>query len=703
LQIRILVADDSASDRLIIKHMLKEFNILTARDGMETIQMLNEHDGINILILDLNMPNMNGFEVLEVMRNHERYRKVRTIILTNQEELDNEIRGLKLGAIDFIRKPIHMASLKARIDVHVALLRAEQALEQKLINKTITFDMIYEQAPIGIAISHSCDPNHCDEAFIRVNSAFEQITGRTQDEITNLGWAKITHPDDVDEDIENFRKLQNREIESYSMEKRYIKPDGSIVWVHMVVAGFSSVENNTHNHICIIQDIMERKQIELERKYINEHQRLTGLYNCDYFEVFFADDIKQRKSLKRALVGINLSNIQSVTVNYGLIYTHDLIKRAAEVLKQYCTDNRLLIHPHENRFLFYVTNYKDKNELTDFCDTIAQALKSLFVMGRTGGSIGVLEIEEDENDLDVDSLLRRLLVATERSISMFGKNFESCFYDEELEALVIREREIMESLSAIAENKNSDSDLFLQYQPILDLRTNSICGFEALARLNTEKFGLVSPAEFIPIAEKTKLIVPIGEIVIVKAFHFINKLKELGYDKTNVALNISAIQLLSPDFADTLFELIGKMQIDLRHIIIEITESVFASDYKKVNNIIHKLRDAGLQIAIDDFGTGYSSLARENELYADSLKIDKYFMDKLIDADIDKAIASDIISMAHKLGQCVIAEGVEYEIQLQYLKKHGCDKIQGYLISRPLDEKPALEFIEKYSKDYGCL
>lgn len=221
------------------------------------------------------------------------------------------------------------------------------------------------------------------------------------------------------------------------------------------------------------------------------------------------------------------------------------------------------------------------------------------------------------------------------------------------------------------------NDLFLQYQLILDLRTNSICGFEALARLNTEKFGLVSPAEFIPIAEKTKLIVPIGEIVIVKAFHFINKLKELGYDKTNVAINISAIQLLSPDFADTLFELIGKMQIDLRHIIIEITESVFASDYKKVNNIIHKLRDAGLQIAIDDFGTGYSSLARENELYADSLKIDKYFMDKLIDADIDKAIASDIISMAHKLGQCVIAEGVEYEIQLQYLKKHGCDKIQG--------------------------
>ena len=132
MPIKILIADDSASDRMIIKSMLSEYTILTACDGMEAMQVLERDEGINILILDINMPNMNGFQVLESLNNDEGFRKIRTIVLTNQDELDNEIRGLELGAVDYIRKPIHMASLKARIDVHVALLRAEQALEQQL-------------------------------------------------------------------------------------------------------------------------------------------------------------------------------------------------------------------------------------------------------------------------------------------------------------------------------------------------------------------------------------------------------------------------------------------------------------------------------------------------------------------------------------------------------------------------------------------
>ncbi len=131
---------------------------------------------------------------------------------------------------------------------------------------------------------------------------------------------------------------------------------------------------------------------------------------------------------------------------------------------------------------------------------------------------------------------------------------------------------------------------------------------------------------------------------------------------------------------------------------IEITESVFTSDFDSINSILEELREAGLQIAIDDFGTGYSSLARENELKVDYMKIDKYFVDKLLVANLNKAITSDIISISHKLGQRTIAEGVEHHIQLQYLKEHGCDKIQGYLISRPLDEEDAIGFLQKHKQ-----
>ncbi|SEA85732.1 PAS domain S-box-containing protein [Eubacterium aggregans] len=956
--IKILVVDDSASDRLIIKNMLSEYNVLTACDGIEALRVLAENDEINLLILDLNMPNMNGLQVLESLNRDERFRKLRTIILTNYDELDNEIKGLKLGAVDYIRKPLHMDSLKARINVHVALMRAQQALSQKIDEHTLAFDRLFEEAPIGIAISHSRDPKHSDKDIIKINSAYEQITGRTKEELINLGWAKITYPDDLDEDIQNFNKLQAGEIKSYSMEKRYVKPDGSVVWVYMVVASLAPLAGNKLNHMCLIQDITnqkaalaaliesetkyrsitenmsdvvwqmdldlkttyvspsvekllgesieehmnrkmeekfpaqtlhkiqsifyeelekekdpeidknrsltieiehykadgtviwlelsisfirddngnavgfqgssrditprklfefalrenerresilmshlpglaykckydhdwtmqyvskgcydltgyksesllnnrdlsyndlispeyrealwnewkrilekgqpfryeyeiitasgkrkwvlemgqgiyndegevealegiildisDRKEMENHLRYMNEHDNWTGLYNRDYLEALLNHDLKKKDGLNRAVISINLSTVQLLTANYGFHYTQNLIKVTAETLSQHCSDTRLLFQTYENRFVFYLIDYKDKNELVDFCDVIAEALEALFVTERIGGGIGIFEIEQDDDEIDVDLLLRRLLIASERSIAILEKDFEACFYNEELEAEINRERDIREALTGVVLESTND-ELFLQYQPIVELQTNAVCGFEALARLKTEKHGLVSPVEFIPIAEETKLIIPIGEKVIVNAFHFLNKLNASGYDEVGVSINVSAIQLLKPDFTSRFLELMNEMQVNPRNIGIEITESVFASDYENINNTIEKLREAGLHIAIDDFGTGYSSLAREKELSVDCLKIDKYFIDKLLDTDPSKAITSDIISMSHKLGHCTIAEGVEYESQLQYLKEHSCDKIQGYLFSKPLNEEDALEFLK---------
>ncbi len=825
MSIKILVVTNSASDRLLFQHTLSEYCILTAGDGAEALRVLEEHDGIDLLITDLSMPNMNGFHVLESIKEDVRFRKLRTIIITNHEELENEIKGLKLGAIDYIRKPLHMDSLKARIDVHNALLRAEQGFEQ-LHEKALTFDMIFEQAPIGISITYRRDPNRSDEEIVRINSMYEQITGRRREELIELGWAKITHPDDLEEDMNNFRRLQSGEINIYSMDKRYIKPDGSIVWVNIIVASLTSSNGLQYGHICLVKDITERKTIEQalnesersksvllshlpglayrcnydrdwtmqyvskgclqltgyppesllhnrdlsfndliapeyrevlwnewsrilpqrqpfkyeyeiitatgERKWVleagqgiyndegevealegivldisdrkaiedalkynNEHDRWTGLYNRDYLVSLLEKDAKLKKKSKKALIGINLSTVQVLTANYGFQYSLNLIKKAAEALTQHCTDNRLLFHPGENQFIFYLFDYKDKNELVDFSYIIANTLEPLFVTERIGGGIGIVEIEPNQNEIDVELILRKLLIASERFVSSFGKDFKICFYDEEFEALVNRERDIIEALNSIAADDNANDYLFLQYQPIMDLRTGSVFGFEALARLWTEKFGLVSPSEFIPIAEKTKLILPIGEKVIVKAFRFLNKLNEHGYDDIAISINISIMQLLQPDFTRWLFELMNEMQINPKTVCFEITESIFASDYDSINNIIGKLRKAGLHIAIDDFGTGYSSLSREAELKADCMKIDKCFVDKLLHANRNKAIIGDIISIAHKLGHYTIAEGVEHDVQLQYLREYNCDKIQGYLISKPLDEKDAFQFLKE--------
>ena len=160
-----------------------------------------------------------------------------------------------------------------------------------------------------------------------------------------------------------------------------------------------------------------------------------------------------------------------------------------------------------------------------------------------------------------------------------------------------------------------------------------------------------------------------------------------------IAVNISAIQLLRPDFTDRLFELIANMGVDPRNVGLEITESVFAGDYERINRIIGRLKKVGIQIAVDDFGTGYSSLARVRELNVSCLKIDKSFMDRLLKVNPEEAITGYIISMAHKLGHIIVAEGVEKPEQRDYLVSKGCDKIQGYLISKPLDEDSVIRFL----------
>jgi PAS domain S-box-containing protein len=289
MRTEILVVDDSASDRLIIQKMLSDYSVLLACDGLEAMRQIEEHEDISLIILDLKMPNMDGFAVLEALKSNPKYERLRAIILTNYEELQNEVRGLRMGAVDYIRKPTNMHSLRARIGVHSELLRVQRALEQRLKEQRQTFDAILHQAAVGIAISLDSQGMPAEEAgYVSVNPMFEQITGRTRDKLIKLGWASITHPDDLDEDLENYRRLQSGEVSSYTMDKRLVKPDGSVVWVHWNIARLTLSDDNRIDHICLINDItdhkrMEQALIESERSKSVLLSHLPGLaYRCLY-------------------------------------------------------------------------------------------------------------------------------------------------------------------------------------------------------------------------------------------------------------------------------------------------------------------------------------------------------------------------------------------------------------------------------------
>jgi PAS domain S-box-containing protein len=285
---KLLIVDDSATDRLIIKNMLVNYDVLTANDGLEAMRQIEAHRDIDLIILDLNMPVMDGFEVLEALKSIDQSRRMRTIILTNYDELDKEIRGLQAGAVDFIRKPVNMESLRVRIGNHLELLRIQKLYEQTLYERSLTLNTLLDQAPIGIALSHGEEPNSSEGDQTIFNAAYERITGRTREELIALGWSQITHPDDLVREMDLYRRFQAGEIEGYSMEKRFIRPDGSIVWVDAILAPLKRRSDIKYNHVCLIQDITERKAVESalwesERSKSVLLANLPGMaYRCDY-------------------------------------------------------------------------------------------------------------------------------------------------------------------------------------------------------------------------------------------------------------------------------------------------------------------------------------------------------------------------------------------------------------------------------------
>lgn len=246
----------------------------------------------------------------------------------------------------------------------------------------------------------------------------------------------------------------------------------------------------------IILDISDRKAVENDLRYMNEHDGWTGLHNRRYLEKVLDDDAKKPVSGKRALVSVNMSTVQTLTTTYGFHYAQDLIKQIAKSLMVHCTDRRSLFISFENRFVFYIKDYKDKEELAAFCNSVVSTLESILSTERIGGGIGVLEITQDYGH-DANRLLSDILVASERAIELKDKDFGICFYDAELEKQIIREQEIKRELTEIASG-DDDGGLYLQYQPIFDVRTNRICTFEALSRLKSDCLGMVSPLEFIP-------------------------------------------------------------------------------------------------------------------------------------------------------------------------------------------------------------
>jgi len=387
--VKILVVDDSAADRLIIREMLSDYDVLTACNGSEAMSILEEHTGIDLILLNLKMPDMDGFRILEALKDDKRFDRLRTIILTDCNEPENEIKGLELGAVDYIRKPINMYSLRARIDVHVELLRVEHELKQRLDESERSKSVLLSHLP-GLAYRCSFDR---DWTMQFVSKGCLDLTGYPPESLLynrDLSFNDIIAPE-YRESLWNewVRVLEERKTFNYEYE--IVTADGERKWVIEIGQGIFNDDGAVEALEGIVLDISDRKAIEKALIYNNEHDRLTGLYNRDYLmSVLEKDAVLKRDSMK-ALVCVNLSMIQLLAANYGFRYARDLIKTTAEILGKLCTEDRPVQDPGEY-FCFYLRDYEDKSELVDFGGVIANALGTLLLTERIGGGIGILEI-----------------------------------------------------------------------------------------------------------------------------------------------------------------------------------------------------------------------------------------------------------------------------------------------------------------------
>lgn len=432
-----------------------------------------------------------------------------------------------------------------------------------------------------------------------------------------------------------------------------------------------------------------RKKNETLIRY-SYYDAVTGLPNKTYFEEFILSMANGNGNGKRACLLIDC-NFDLLNMAIGYQYSEMILKECAATLLQVEKPVEHVFHLGAARFVLYAAGYDERQDLVTLGQQAIDRLRQPLQAKRTGVAVGILEI--DNKELDANTIIKRATIAAGSARESDGEGYS--FYDNSMEEKLHRENIIESELRAAVSSSNITDSIYLVYQPIVELKENRIVGLEALTRMRSAQLGNVSPAEFIPIAEQTGLIIPLGQYILRLACGFLAELEKQGYDDLKMSVNISLVQLLQDSFVTDVLAITKAAGVQPEHLTLEITESLLMDEYGAINEKLADLADHGIQMAIDDFGTGYSSLSRSQDLRVHGIKIDKSFIDSLLLVEPEQAITRDIIAMAHRQGLFVVAEGVEAPSQREYLRRNNCDFMQGYLFSKPLAPEAVIRLLQQ--------
>ncbi len=482
---------------------------------------------------------------------------------------------------------------------------------------------------------------------------------------------------------------------TYSLEHRLRRADGGIRYVHEQGEVSLDAQGEVESLIGTVQDISERKRAQQALEYMSNYDPLTGLPNRSLLRDRLQHALYQaeREEQLVAVMFLDLDRFKTINDSLGHAVGDGLLKEVARRLKQRIRQGDTVARLGGDEFVIILESIRHVDDAAHVASDILLALEQpCRVEGHEiviGTSIGITIYPFDDDN--IDDLLRDADTAMYRAKAEGRNNYQ--YFSAEMTEDARRHMELERDLRHALERDEFE----LHFQPQLSLADDSVSGLEALLRWRCEKSGPVSPAEFIPVLEETGLIHQVGRWVLEEACRRNKAWQDAGLEPLRVAVNVSARQFRRTDFVEQVEGALEESGLDPRWLELEITEGLLVENVDTTIEQLNRLVSMGVSISVDDFGTGYSSMSYLKRFPLHTLKVDQSFVRDIgIDAD-DDAIVRAVIAMAHGLHLKVVAEGVETEQQLQFLKALDCDQIQGYLISRPLPGDELVEWLRTYS------
>ena len=525
-----------------------------------------------------------------------------------------------------------------------------------------------------------------------VNPSFTRITGYPAEEVIGRN-CRFLMGSDVDQmELENIRAALREHKEGRALLRNYRK-DGSLFWNDLHIAPVRNDEGEVTHYIGIQNDVTDSKRYQDELEHQSTHDMLTDLPNRNLLKDRIAQGIAYSSRYKQTLMAvafIDLDNFKFINDSLGHQAGDQVLKMVSARLNSCLRSSDTAARMGGDEFVLIL--FEDPDEMNTAAASIIALLQRCIHEVALPYHIGIHEffitcsigyalVPEDGDT--VEALLKNADMALYRAKEQGRNNVQR--YAPELNDKVTQRLELDNDLRRALEN----GEFFLCYQPQIDLLTNRIVGMEALIRWNHPQRGLISPAEFIPIAEEVGLIVPIGSWVLRTACAQAKAWQDAGLPQIKLSVNLSARQFIQPDLAASIRLILAETGFPAKNLELELTESLIMHNAELFIATLRHIKDIGIELAIDDFGTGFSSLSYLKRFPIDRLKIDQSFVRDIATDTDSAAISQAVITLGHSLGLKVIAEGVETSEQLNFLHSNRCDEIQGFYYSKPL---PAEEF-----------